>query len=44
MIQVGAEAPAFSLVDQFGRRHRLARLRGRQHALLLFYPLDFTPT
>jgi peroxiredoxin len=44
MIEVGASAPAFSLQDQFGREISLAGFRNRQHVLLLFYPLDWTPT
>lgn len=44
MIPVGTEAPAFELQDQFGRTVSLAQFRGRKHVMLLFYPLDFTPT
>jgi len=44
MIEVGANAPEFGLKDQFGRTLELASFRGRQHVLLLFYPLDWTPT
>jgi peroxiredoxin (alkyl hydroperoxide reductase subunit C) len=44
MIAVGAKAPDFTLLDQFNRSHTLSQLRGKRHALLLFYPLDFTPT
>lgn len=44
MIKVGDKAPDFELLDHFGRKIKLSQLRGKQHALLLFYPLDFTPT
>jgi peroxiredoxin len=43
MISVGTMAPDFTLLDQSGKPFRLAEHRG--HAvLLLFYPLDWTPT
>lgn len=44
MIEIGTEAPAFDLADQFGRRVKLEQFRGKSHVMLLFYPLDFTPT
>lgn len=44
MIAVGESAPAFKMKDQFGREFSLDQFRGKQHVLLLFYPLDFTPT
>ncbi len=44
MIDLGSEAPAFDLEDHLGRRVRLDSFRGRRHVLLLFYPLDWTPT
>ncbi len=44
MTNVGDHAPDFSLDDQFGRKVDLARFRGRSNVLLLFYPLDWTPT
>ncbi|MFQ5699796.1 MAG: redoxin domain-containing protein [Myxococcota bacterium] len=44
MIQQGERAPDFSLQDQFGRTVRLEQFRGKHHAMLLFYPLDWTPT
>lgn len=44
MIKVGDKAPAFTLPDQFGRKVSLDQFRGRRHVMLLFYPLDFTPT
>jgi peroxiredoxin Q/BCP len=44
MISVGQKAPDFTLNDHFGRELRLSDFEGRQHVLLLFYPLDWTPT
>jgi peroxiredoxin len=44
MIAEGTSAPEFTLKDQFGREISLSDFRGRQHVLLLFYPLDWTPT
>jgi peroxiredoxin len=44
MIEVGGIAPTFSLTDQLGRQVNSADLIGKSHLMLLFYPLDFTPT
>ena len=44
MIEVGARAPAFSLQDHFGRTVSSSDLLGVRQVMLLFYPLDFTPT
>ena len=44
MIAVGQKAPDFALADQFGREVSLAQFAGKQQVMLLFYPLDFTPT
>jgi len=44
MIKVGEKASDFTLVDQFGRQNSLSRFLGNRHVMLLFYPLDFTPT
>ena len=44
MISVGARAPDFSLLDHLGRKISLSQFQGKQHVMLLFYPLDFTPT
>ena len=44
MIQEGDRAAQFSLKDQFGRNISLADFAGRRHVMLLFYPLDWTPT
>ena len=44
MLPEGTSAPNFTLQDQFAREISLADFRDRQHVLLLFYPLDWTPT
>ena len=44
MISVGAQAPAFTLKDQFGREVSLAQFAAKRNVMLLFYPLDWTPT
>ncbi len=44
MIAVGKTAPAFSLKDQFGREVSSEAFRNKHHLMLLFYPLDWTPT
>jgi len=43
MIEPGAAAPDFTLADQDGREVSLADLEG-QTSVLVFYPLDFSPT
>ncbi len=44
MVAVGDRAPEFALEDQFGRKVELGHFKGRSNVLLLFYPLDWTPT
>lgn len=44
MPDLGDQAPAFSLQDHLGRTFASADQLGKRHTLLLFYPLDFTPT
>ncbi len=44
MISPGTPAPDFELDTQFGTRFRLADYRGRRNVMLVFYPLDWTPT
>lgn len=43
MIEAGQPAPDFTLPDQDGKAVSLADLRG-QTSVLVFYPLDFSPT
>jgi thioredoxin-dependent peroxiredoxin len=42
LVEPGRKAPAFSLPDQDGRRHRLKDYAGRP-LILYFYPKDDTP-
>jgi peroxiredoxin len=44
MIQNGTQAPAFKLEDHLGREISLGQFTGKRHVMLLFYPLDWTPT
>ncbi len=43
LIEVGAEAPDFKLLNDEGNEFHLADLRGFVRAMLVFYPKDFTP-
>jgi peroxiredoxin len=42
LIDVGSQAPDFTLKDQNNQVVRLADFRGRKHVLLVFYPAAFT--
>ena len=44
MIKEGTQAPGFKLKDHLGREISLEQFRGKRHVMLLFYPLDWTPT
>ena len=44
MIATGTKAPGFKLPDHLGREVTLDQFAGKRHVMLLFYPLDFTPT
>jgi len=44
MIEIGSKAPDFTLASHLGPKVSLEQFRGKRHVLLLFYPLDFTPT
>ena len=44
MTKIGEKAQDFTLQDQFGRDVQLSRFGGRANVMLLFYPLDWTPT
>ena len=44
MTKIGDPAPNFILEDHFARKVELAQFRGKCNVLLLFYPLDWTPT
>lgn len=43
LIEVGAEAPDFTLLNDEGEPLHLLDLRGHMRAMLVFYPKDFTP-
>jgi len=43
VLQVGQTAPSFTLSDADMESFDLSSLRGRQHAVLFFYPRDDTP-
>jgi peroxiredoxin len=42
-LQIGQQAPDFSLPSHLGRKVRLSDYRGR-NVVLAFFPLAFTPT
>ncbi len=44
MIATGTKAPEFTLPDHLGRQVSLDQFAGKRHVMLLYYPLDFTPT
>jgi len=44
MISVGQQAPGLELPDHLDRIVSLDQFAGKRHVMLLFYPLDFTPT
>ena len=44
MIAAGEAALQFSLPDHLGRTITLDQFSGKRNVMLLFYPLDFTPT
>ena len=44
MLDVGNEAPGFTLKDHLSRSISLDQFKNKRHVLLAFYPLDFTPT
>lgn len=44
MIQTGSQAPDFALDSHLDSRVKLSDFAGKKNVLLVFYPLDFTPT
>jgi peroxiredoxin len=42
MVEVGMEAPDFSLLGASGQRFTLSDTRGLKRTLLIFYPQDMT--
>ena len=41
-LRAGAQAPDFELDSHLGTKVRLSDLRGKQNALIVFYPFAFT--
>jgi len=41
-LEVGQEAPDFTLENQFGEEVKLSDFRGKQNVVLVFYPMAFT--
>lgn len=44
LIAPGSEAPAFELDSHLDSKVSLADFNGNKNVLMVFYPLDFTPT
>ena len=44
MIEIGHEAPDFTLLDQHGESVSLSQFRGSKNVVLLFYPYAFSST
>lgn len=44
IISPGTEAPDFELDSHQDQKVKLSDFRGKKNVLLVFYPLDFTPT
>ena len=44
MIDTGAQAPDFELDSHLDSKVKLSSFKGEKNVLLVFYPLDFTPT
>jgi len=42
-LEVGDQAPDFSLADQNGTTVKLSDLRGKSNAVIAFYVMAFTP-
>ena len=43
-LRVGDMAPEFELMDQDKTKVKLSDFRGKKNVMLLFYPMDFSPT
>ncbi len=45
MIAVGKQAPDFELTSQLGKKNfSLSQFKGQKNVMIVFYPLDWTPT
>jgi peroxiredoxin len=43
-LEIGQEAPDFTLKNQFGEEVTLSSFRGEKNVVLVFYPMAFTGT
>ena len=43
-VEVGEQAPDFSLPSTIGEKISLGQFKGKKHVLLQFYTMDFNPT
>jgi peroxiredoxin len=43
-IAVGQTAPEFTLKDQYDKEVKLSDFKGKKNVVLVFYPLDWSPT
>lgn len=44
IIEPGATAPDFELDSHLDQKVKLSDYNGKKNVMLVFYPLDFTPT
>ena len=44
IIATGTKAPSFELDSHLDTKESLAQFAGKKNVMLVFYPLDFTPT
>ena len=45
MIELGKQAPDFELVSHVGgKKYGLSQFKGQKNVMIVFYPLDWTPT
>ncbi len=45
MIAVGKQAPDFELTSHLGKKNlSLSQFKGQKNVMLVFYPLDWSPT
>ena len=44
IIAAGAKAPDFELDSHLDEKVKLSGYKGQKNVMLVFYPLDFTPT
>lgn len=43
-VEVGDQAPDFTLPSTSGKKVSLSQFRGKKHVLIHFYSMDFNPT